>query len=126
MKKIRDYLRKWLVGDLVDLAGKVDIITEIQKEIEKHLGSVSSLADYVKEKESKAEELYSTLSQLEAGKELSIEELDEALQSAAGAKMAMLESPAIGTKEVIDKNNKLGEIEVYIRGLQEKRRAHVN
>lgn len=126
MKTIREYLRKWLVGDLLEQASRLDGIVALQVEIEKHLGSVSSLADYVKEKESKADELYSTLAQVESGKALSVDEIDEALQSAAGAKMAILESPAIGTREVIEKNNRLGEIEVHIKALQKQRRDYVN
>ena len=121
MKTIREYLRKWLVGDLVDIAKEVGAIKELQVQIEKHLGSISSLADYVKEKDEKASELYQTIAEVEAGKVVSPEDLEDAIQNAMGSKVAILESPAIGTREVIEKNRKLGEIDVYIKGLIKQR-----
>lgn len=118
MKRFRTYLRNWLIGDLLD---KVESLENVQATIESHLGSISSLADYVKEKDEKASELYQTIAEVEAGKVVSPEDLEDAIQNAMGSKVAILESPAIGTREVIEKNRKLGEIDVYIKGLIKQR-----
>ena len=121
MKRFRTYLRNWLIGDLLDLATKVESLEKVQSAIESHLGSISSLAEYVKEKDEKASEMYQTIAEVEAGKIVSPEDLEDAIQNAMGSKVAIMESPAIGTREVIEKNRKLGEIDTYIRELVKQR-----
>jgi len=103
---VRLRLRNWLLGDLIN---KINLIGEI----ESHLSSMKALADFVSKREEQkdaAERVLLADAEF-AARELSDQEIDEQLENIATAKMVIMEQPAFGTKEIIEKNKKLGELE---------------
>lgn len=123
---MKDYLRKWLFPEADELAAALVETKKSLEEIGQYLSNISSFAAYVREKEEKADEVFETVTDLDLASSMSSVELVDALQEATAIRIAVMESPAIGSTEIREKNSRLRQIDSHITELTKATRNHVN
>lgn len=116
MKKLKAFLiTVWdLPLTLLELEAyraKFDSFEKEQQEIKKYLGGIAALAEYVKEKDDKSDELFQILA-TSAVDPKSQEELAEELDALDGLYVSTETSQAIGRYEIEAKNRNLIDIQV--------------
>lgn len=125
MEKLKAVILNWLYPDLAETIGRVTAtigkLETAYAEVEKHLESIAQLGAYLKEKESQAEELFSTFSQI--GKDFSsktVEEIEEKLQEARVVLAAAHASPAVGRAEITEKSRQISGVTELIMDLEKE------
>lgn len=128
MERLRQYLRGWLVPEIKDHETAIEahkiVLTKLNTdytEIEKHLSGISEFADYVRDKDEKASEIFATMEKIDLLPDMTLAEVNQELSSASTVKAALLSEPAIGSTEIKDKNNKIAQVNAFIIDLEKKR-----
>lgn len=114
MDSVRKKIILWLFGERI-----TQLETQLTK-IEKYLSNISDLADYVKEKEETAAEIFSLAEELKVVPDMSKDDILDAIRNASIAKTMLLDSPAIGSAEIQVKNNQIFQVEELLKELGKK------
>jgi len=93
-----------------DILERLDKLEEDVRVVSQYLRTISDFASYVKEKDAQADEMYSLLRA--ASSEAAIPNTD--LDTLYKVRRTIEEAPAIGSAEIRQKSNKLGEIDIAI------------
>lgn len=114
MESVRKKIILWLFGErFTELEAKME-------KIEKYLSSISDFADYVKDKDEKAAEVFALVEELKVIPEMSRAEITEAIHNASLTKHLLLESPAIGASEIQLKNSSIFQVDNLLKELGKK------